>query len=242
MSRCARIIAGGLWLSLSLPTAAMAAAAPLSTVLHLSDTAEHVVKRDQLTIEMRTEATGTDPRLVQAEVNRRMAAALGKAKSTPAVTAASGSYYTYSFTGAEKDGKPVPPEQWRAVQNLSLTSGNFAAALVLAGQLQAGGLVVTAMRFGVSSKTLHMEEQSLTHRALAQIEARAGRVAAALGLKVGSIESLTVGNAESEGRSPMPMMARMGGTKSSMPAPVVAVGESTVSVTVRADVLLSVGP
>jgi predicted secreted protein len=241
VSRGARVAFGVALLSSILPVSAMAETA-VPTVLHLSDTAHRSVPRDRLTIDMRTEATGTDPRLVQAEVNRRMAAALGKAKSTPAVTAASGSYYTYSFTPTGKDGKPAPPEQWRAAQNLSLTSGNFAAELLLAGQLQADGLLISGMEFSVSPDALRAVQQALTQQALTEITTRAAQIAAVLDLKMTGITSLTVGTAGTEGHPPIAMMARAAGTAETMPPPAVAAGDSIVSVSIQADIRLTSAP
>lgn len=218
--------------------AAPPAASP--TLLHLSQTARRVVPRDRIAIEMRTEATGVDPRLVQAEVNRRMKAALGKAKSTPSVKAATGSYNTYRFTPTGPDGKPKPPDQWRTEQGLSLTGQNFPAALILAGVLQADGLVITGMRFDVAPATLRAQQAALTKEALSAIMARAGRVAAALGLKVDRIVNLTVGNAQEQGRSPYPMM--MARAARAGPPPAVAPGESTVAVTVQAEIALTPKP
>jgi len=115
---------------------------PAPTVLHLDQTAELTVPRDELSVEIRAEATGANPGQVQAEVNRRMAAALAKVKAVAAVKAASGNYQTYQITPTGPDGKPKPP-QWHTVQNLALTSRDFTAALDLTGRLQADGLTVS---------------------------------------------------------------------------------------------------
>src|SRR5258707_14810380 len=50
-----------------------------STVLHLSESAQRLVRQDRLSLELRAEATGTDPARVQSPINRRMAAALDQA-------------------------------------------------------------------------------------------------------------------------------------------------------------------
>jgi len=74
------------------------------TVLHLNQTAERTVIRDLLRIELRVEETGADARSVQAEINRRMAAARGKRKvceSRPAPTmSAKSGHRTPRRTGA----------------------------------------------------------------------------------------------------------------------------------------------
>ena len=62
------------------------------TVLHLSQTAERSVIRDLLRIELRVEETGADARSVQTAINRRMAAALDRARQVQGVRVETGSY------------------------------------------------------------------------------------------------------------------------------------------------------
>jgi predicted secreted protein len=209
--------------------------------LHLDQTAERTVPRDRLTIEIRAEATGTDPSRVQAEVNRRMAAALAKVKAVAVVKAASGNYQTYRTTPDGPDGKPKPPAQWQVTQELNLTSGDFKAALDLAGRLQADGLLLGDMRFDVAPETLRAQQRALTDEALTELRTRAGQIAAALGLKVAQIQNLRVGNATQPGGRPRPMMmARMAATAA--PPPAVEAGATTVSVAVDADIALASPP
>jgi predicted secreted protein len=207
------------------------------TILHLNQAAEHTIARDRLTIDLRTEASGGDPRLVQAEVNRRMKAALDKARAVAAVKAATGNYDTYQTTPTGVDGQPKPPAQWHSAQTLSLTARDFNAALTLAGQLQADGLLVSDMRFDVAPETLRAQQHVLTDEALTALTARAGQIAATLGLSVARIESLTVGNAMQPGGGPRPIMMARAATNS-VPAPVAAPGDAMISVSVDADIAL----
>jgi predicted secreted protein len=228
-------VAGLIALFLSIP----AFADPAPTLLRLNQVAERSVARDRLTIELRTEASGADPRLVQAEVNRRMNAALGKARSVAAVTAMTGTYDTFGTTPSGPDSQPKPV-QWHAAQTLSLTARDFAAALALAGRLQADGLLVSAMRFDVAPETLRSQERALTDEALNALTARAGQIAATLGLRVAGIETLTVGNAAQPGGGPRPfMMARA--TGNAAPAPAAAAGDTVISVSVDAAIALVPG-
>ncbi|HEX4113605.1 MAG TPA: SIMPL domain-containing protein [Stellaceae bacterium] len=213
---------------------------PSATILHLSQVAAHTVARDRLTIELRTEASGADPRLVQAEVNRRMTAALGKARSVAAVKAATGAYDTYQTAPPGPEGQPKPPAQWHAMQTLSLTGRDFGAALALAGKLQADGLLVSNMHFDVAPETVRGQERVLTDEALNALTARAGQIATTLGLTVARIATLTVGNAMQPGGAPRPlMMARTAGASTS--APVAAAGDTVISVSVDADIALIPG-
>jgi predicted secreted protein len=211
---------------------------PTPTILHLNQVAAHTIARDRLTIELRTEASGADPRLVQAEVNRRMNAALARARSVAAVTAATGAYDTYETTPTTPDrpAKPAPP--WHAMQTLSLTGRDFGAALALVGRLQADGLLVSTMRFDVAPETLRSQEKALTDEALKALTARAAHIAATLGLRVARIATLTVGNAMQPGGGPRPiMMARA----AIAPAPAAEAGDTAISVSIDAEIALVPG-
>ena len=66
-------------------TAMAQGAEPQTTVLHLSQTAERMVLRDLLRIDLRVEETGADPLAIQTAINRRMAAALDRAHQVQGV-------------------------------------------------------------------------------------------------------------------------------------------------------------
>jgi predicted secreted protein len=207
-------------------------------VLHLTQIAQRVVARDRLTVDLRIEASGGEPRAVQAQVNTRMAAALEKARPVAAVKATTGNYDTYQDTPVGPDGKPQPPAQWHTVQTLSLTGQDFSAALGLAGQLQGDGLLLSGMRFDLSPETLRAQEEALTDEALAAIKTRASQIATTLGLAVTGFQQLTIGNAEEQGRpGPRPMM--MARAASAEPPPAAAAGDALVSVSVDAEIALA---
>lgn len=210
---------------------------PAPTVLHLDQTAEQTVPRDELTVEIRAEATGANPGQVQAEVNRRMAAALAKVKAVAAVKAASGNYQTYQITPTGPDGKPKPP-QWHTVQNLALTSRDFTAALDLTGRLQADGLTVGSIQFDVAPDTLRARQQALTDEALNELTERARQIAATLRLDVARIENLRVGNISQPGGGPRPMMMARAAAGAAPLPPAVEAGDTTISVTIGADIAL----
>jgi len=66
--------------------ALIAVPALADTTLHLDQQAQKIVPRDRLAAELRVEATGPDSRAVQDEVNRRMGAALAKARKSSGLT------------------------------------------------------------------------------------------------------------------------------------------------------------
>src|SRR5689334_10810623 len=58
------------------------------TVVHMTASADRLMRRDRLTATLRAEAVGADVRRVQAEVNKKMAAALERARAVASVRAA----------------------------------------------------------------------------------------------------------------------------------------------------------
>jgi len=200
-----------------------------ATVLHLSQTAERTLARDLLRVELRVEETGSDPRAVQSGINRRMTAALDRARQAEGVRVETGSYHV---------GEERPPNRaatWRGSQSLILKSKNADATLKLVGALQSDGLSTASLGYEVSPETVRSAQDDLTAEALAALDRRAASIAEATHLAVLRYRDLRVGNAETEGR-PVP---RFGGAAMAAGAPPVAEpGEAVVRVTVEAELLL----
>jgi uncharacterized protein len=218
---------------------ALAAAQPepppqSGTVLHLSEQAARQVVRDRLRAVLRVEAVDSDATRLQAEINRRMAAALNRAKSVADVTAATGGY------SVQQEQPQNQKSRWRGTASLSLTAREPAPLLSLAGGLQQDGLIVTSLGYELSPEAARSVEDELTATAIARLRQRAERVAAELGLAVERMRELRLGNAT--GVAPIPRAfaaAETGGAvASSTPLPVAEPGETTVTVAVNADILL----
>lgn len=196
------------------------------TVLHLSQTAERSVIRDLLRIELRVEETGADARSVQAAINRRMAAALDRARQVQGVRVETGSYNV----GEERPQNG--PAHWRGSQSVILTGKDADSMLKLAGALQSDGLSTSSLTYDISPETVRGAEQDLTDEALAALDHRAASIADRMHLTVVRFRDVRVGNAETGGR-PVPRFAAM-----AMAAPVAEPGEATVRVTIEAELLL----
>lgn len=196
------------------------------TVLHLSQTAERSVIRDLLRIELRVEETGADARSVQAAINRRMAAALDRARQVQGVRVETGSYNV----GEERPQNG--PTHWRGSQSVILTGKDADSMLKLAGALQSDGLSTSSLTYDISPETVRGAEQDLTDEALAALDHRAASIADRMHLTVVRFRDVRVGNAETGGR-PAPRFAAM-----AMAAPVAEPGEATVRVTIEAELLL----
>lgn len=143
-----------------LPLAAGAADEPqppaAATILHLSERAERQVPRDELVLLLRVEATAKTAHDAQAEVNRRMPAAIEEAKKDPSVKAETPAMNVFEVR--EPNKQPV----WRATEALQLRGKDFTAALALLGRLEEQGLLVSALNFEVSRDALKGIEDALT--------------------------------------------------------------------------------
>jgi predicted secreted protein len=209
------------------PVPALAQASePSPTVLHLSQTAERKVVRDLLRIELRAEETGADPLALQGAVNRRMTAALDRARQVQGIEVETGSY------AVDEEQPQNAPSRWRASQSLILTGNAADALLKLAGTLQSDGMLTSSMTYEVSAETVRGAEEDLTAEALAALAQRASSIADRVHLSVLRYRDLRVGNAET-GTQPMPRFAAM-----AMAAPVAQPGKAVIRLTVSADVLL----
>jgi predicted secreted protein len=198
------------------------------TVLHLSQSAERKIVRDLLRVELRVEETAPDPRTVQSAINRRMAAALDRAKQAQGVRVETGSY----SVGEERP--PNGPARWRGSQSVILTSKDADTTLKLAGTLQSEGLSIAALIYEVSPDTVRAAQDDLTAEAFAALDGRAASIAANMHLAALRYRDLRVGNAETDGR-PVPRFAAM----AAAPAPVAEPGEAVVRVTIDAELLLA---
>ena len=221
--RCLLLL--GLLLFAPIPVMAQATEAP-PTVLHLSQTAERKVVRDLLRVELRVEETGPAPLALQAAVNRRMAAALDRARQIQGVAVETGTY------AVNEEQPQHGPARWRASQSLILTGKAADALLQLAGTLQSDGLLMSSITYEVSPETVRGAEEDLTNEALAGLAQRASSIADRVHLSVLRYRDLRVGNAETGGQ-PIPRFAAM-----TMAAPVAQPGEAVIRVTVSADLLL----
>jgi predicted secreted protein len=198
-----------------------------TTVLHLSQTAERSVLRDLLRIELRVEETGADPLAIQSAINRRMAAALDRARQVQGVRVETGAY------GVGEERPQSGPSRWRGTQSVIMTSKAADAALKLAGMLQSDGLLMSSIAYEVSPETLRGAEEDLTAEGLAALDRRAGSIAERMHLALLRYRDLRVGNAETGGR-PGPRFAAMAAA-----APVAEPGEATIRVTIEAELLLA---
>ena len=219
--------------TLTLPALAAAAPDAAATLLHLSDRAERPVVRDQLRAVLRVDANDSDAARLKAGINRRMAAAVERAKAVAGVSVFTSGYSVYQQHPKDQ------PAQWHGTAGLTLTAHDAAALLALAGELQQRGLVMSSLAYEVTPEAARSAEDALTSEALGRLRRRAQRIAGDLGLAVIRIRELRVGNA---GGAP-PVMRFFGAAAgvaapAAAPPPVAEPGEAAISVSVDAEIEL----
>jgi uncharacterized protein len=226
------LAAAVLLVSLAAPAALAADASEGGTEIHLSERATRTIAPDRLRAVLRAEVRGTSGQQVQAEINRRMEAALARAKSVSAVTAETGGYSVY------RGSDPKEREPWHASQTLSLSAADFVALLSLAGTLQDMGLVMSGMQFFLAPETLKSTESELTAAALAALKARAAEAAKDLGATVERYKTITIGNASAPGPVAREFFAAQAAAAPA-PPPVAQASEATVSLSADAAIILA---
>lgn len=201
---------------------------PGVTVLHLTARAERMLARDRLSATLTVEVTAASPQQVQAEINKRMTAALARVHQVASVKPETGGYSVY------QDRQPNQPVQWHGRQTLILASDNSSELLSLVGDLQQQGLSTGGLSYDLSPVTARKAEDELTAQALKELRERAEKVASGLGLSVQQIRDVTVGNVETNGPRPPVPMGVMRAQAAAAP-PVAEAGDTTVAVTVDAN-------
>lgn len=203
-------------------------------VLTLGESAERLVQQDRLIVSLRAEATAPNATSVQTEINRRMEAAIARARQTAGVTVETGGYWTH------EERPQNQPRRWRGMASLELSGTDASAVTTVAGALQEMGLAMSGMRFELRRETARAAEDELTTEALQRLRARAERAADALGLRVTGFKSVRLGSIGGE-PPPRPAMMRAAVAMSdaaAAPAPSAEPGRTLVRVSAEADVLL----
>ena len=204
------------------------------TRVRLVETAQRTVRQDRLRAILRAEVTGPDARRVQAEINRRMTAAVDRAKAAPTIKVETGSYSLY------EERPPNGSTTWRGQQSLALIGTEFNDVLQLAGELQQSGLVFSGMQFELRPETARAYEDELTAEALKRLRERAEKIAAAMDMKVTGIREVSVGNVLGDTPRPQMRMRMESMAAAAAPPPVAEAGEQIIQISVQAEI--AVGP
>lgn len=209
------------------PAAAVAAD---ETLLRLTETGEVKRAPDELRLDLRAEARGSDAAGVQAQVNRAVQAALERAKGVTGVRASTNGYWT------NREGAPA--RAWVASQRIALRGAEPAPLLELAGTLQTQGLALDGMSWGLSREQSQAARAEAGRLAIDQLRARAAAVADQLGMEVAGIRQITLDAADAPVMPRMAMAMRASAADAAPPPPAAAPEDVTITANLTADVLL----
>lgn len=212
------------------------------TLLNISATERTQVQQDLLMASLRVEKEGTDPKLVQDQINEIMKKALEKSKAVKDIETSTGGYYVYQY-----DPNPQPVDRstpsaamaWRGSQTIDLQSVKADDLLKLAGELQALGLVMGNLSYTLSPAKADEAKDALMEKTLAKVKIRADRAAKAMGKSKMDLIEISVDSSDSV--TPYPMMRAMAMEASGsakMDAPSAEPGLSDITLTVSARALL----
>jgi predicted secreted protein len=218
-----------------------------ATTVTLGETARREIRQDRLRMHLRIEQMGTDATRVQAEVNRRMAIALDKARAATAsapdggVRVETGGYWVHQ----ERIGD-TREMRWRGAQTLTIAGTDAAAILALGARLQADGALAGGLGWELSAERRRGAEDELTSEAIARLRARASTVAGALGGSVMRFARIAIG--DTGGERPQTILRAMAapaarsGATSDPVAMAAEPGFETVQIAIQADIVVRVAP
>ena len=179
-------------------------------------------------------ATGDDSARVQADLNRRMATALERARAAAGASrlrVETGGYWIQR----ERDAASRET-RWRAAQGLTIVGADAAAILALGAQLQQDGALASGLSWELSEESRRALEDEMTAEAIGRLRARAATVATALGGAVDRIARLSIG--DTGGDRPPPMLRAMAAPRAAADAAPMASepGTELVQVAVQAEI------
>ncbi len=203
----------------------IAPAARAATLLRLDASASVAVAADRLRASLRADHRGADAASTQAAVNRMIAQAILRARAVKGVRVSTGGYSVWHLA--------APDGRWQASQTLMLAGADSQALLALVGSLQAKGLVVETLAWGLARRTVAAAEQRAMALAITRLRARARQAAKLLGLRFDHFREITLG-----GAGPPPPRPMLFSAARAVPAPSALAGPQRVRASVSAVAVL----
>jgi predicted secreted protein len=216
------------------------------TFVTLSASDQKKVEQDLLVASLRIEIDGKDARKVQDEINKAMQKAMDIAKSDAALKVSTGNYYVYSY---DPNPSPTPLSNsemkkrlvWKGSQTIDIQSKDAQKILDGVGKIQDLGFAMNGLNYMLSPELGEAQRDELLVGALNKIQKKAGLIAKTLGKSGYDIVEVNIEGSYMPQPQPVMMMkaARADmAMESAVSAPVAAPGESDVSLSVSARVLL----
>lgn len=216
---------------LSMHATGAAEEAPRYNQIHFQVERDRPVDNDRMQATLNVSAEDGNAARLADQINRTMDWALKTAKAYPKVKSRTASYQTHPVYDKDKI------RRWRATQELSLEGADFGQLGELIGKLQER-LQVAGITFSVSPERRATVEDELIAKALEAFKQRAELVRKQLGAKSYRIGAVTI-NQNGAVPLPRPMLRAKGMMEmSSVAAPAIEAGTSTLSVTVSGNIEL----
>ena len=214
------------------------------TVLNISATERIEVDQDILVASLRIQQELKSAAEVQNTINLAMEKAVALAKKYPSLKIETGQYYVSPdyrhIKNAQTGERTQEIDKWRGSQTLSIKSSKGEDVLKVSGDIQDMGFVMNNLNYELSTEKYDETRDSLMEETVAALQARALRVAKALGKSTVDVVEI---NVDAQPLIPQPMYARaqampMADTSESVHAPTAEAGTSSVSMTINARVIL----
>lgn len=159
-----------------------------TTRLVVAESATRELEQDTLVTTLAVRAEATAAHDAQGRVNAAMADAIERTGAVEGLDRFTGGYRVHQRR--DRDG---PPTGWIAEQELRLRSGDATALLSLVGELQEDGLLLRGIAYELSREARRVLENELAVEAIAALETRAERIAAAMDMAVEAFATVRVG-------------------------------------------------
>lgn len=212
------------------------------TLVNLSASENKVLKQDLLVASLRMEVKGKDSKSVQNDINQAMAKALAEVKKYDTLKVSTGSYslYEYHEPIVDKASGEVTghDKQWRGAQTITFESVDSESVLDAAGKLQDMGFAMNSLDYTLSPEVAEKERDALVVAAIEKLKAKAAVIAKALGKSGYELAEVNIDGNMSAPPMPYARAMKMEMAAADMAAPVAEAGESTVTMSVSARVLL----
>ncbi|HHO67496.1 MAG TPA: DUF541 domain-containing protein [Gammaproteobacteria bacterium] len=221
MKQFLTVLLAGLWLA-AVPAGAAQPSAAYDRVSFQLDL-DREVANDHAEAVLSVTDEDRNPAELASRINSAMRWALDMALAEKQVKVQSGSYRTYPVY----DDKKIV--RWRGRQDLVLESGDVDALSRLVGRLQTR-LQMQSLRFSVAPDTRRKVEDGLIEQVLAAFEARAARIATALGARGYRIVRIDLGTSGRPPVLPVRMESARRLTAAAVPPPAMESGTSRIGV------------
>ncbi len=229
------IVALGVGIIVPCARAAAVPVRPAATIVSLNVSGQATHTPDAMDASLLVQTRGPDSRTAQTNLNQQMATVLHQLNQVAKLSVTTGGY---SVTSSQHG------TTWEATQSISLTyaaapnSADAKPVLNLIGQLQADGVQLQSLTGTLQPSTAMATRDAAIQAAVTSLHYQETAIAAALGLKVGRIRSLTMGI----GGIVVPMMRNVMYSAPAGSPPMVQPGNVTERVNLSATVALRPGP